>query len=334
MKKTKKKAREPKNRKTKKLKNSKPANRQTGEATAKSRPNRGKPIPPKIFLNGKLVESENAKISVFDHGLLYGDGVFEGIRVYERLIFKLKEHIDRLYASAHAIMLEIPLGKRQLVDAIIKTLKTNGMNDAYIRVIVTRGAGDLGLDPRKCKGNATVIVIADNIALYPEKFYKDGLAIVTVPTRRDIPEGISPQIKSLNYLNNIMAKIEAINAGVEEAIMLNQDGFVAECTGDNIFAVKNQTLMTPPVHVGILKGITRDAVIDLANKAKIPFKEEIMTRYDLYNADECFLTGSAAEIVPVVKIDGRTVSVGKPGPVTQRLLRDFHLLTKIDGVRY
>lgn len=291
-------------------------------------------LSPKIFLNGKLVESENAKVSVFDHGLLYGDGVFEGIRVYERLIFKLKEHIDRLYMSAHAIMLEIPMGKRQLVDAIIKTLKTNGMKDAYIRAIVTRGAGDLGLDPRKCKGNATVIIITDNIALYPEKYYKDGLAIVTVPARRDIPEGISPQIKSLNYLNNILAKIEAINAGVEEAVMLNQDGFVAECTGDNIFIVKNQTLITPPVHIGILRGITRDAVIDLANKAKIPMKEEVVTRYDLYNADECFLTGSAAEIVPVVKIDGRIISIGKPGPVTLRLLRDFHLLTKIDGVRY
>jgi branched-chain amino acid aminotransferase len=289
---------------------------------------------PRIYVNGKLVDPENAKISVFDHGLLYGDGVFEGIRVYERLIFKLKEHIDRLYASAHAIMLEIPLGKRQLVDAIIKTLKANNMKDAYIRVIITRGVGDLGLDPRKCKGNATVVVITDSIALYPEKFYKDGLSIVTVPARRDIPEGISPQIKSLNYLNNILAKIEAINAGVEEAIMLNQDGFVAECTGDNIFMVKNQALITPPVHVGILKGITRDAVIDLAGKAKIPVKEDIITRYDLYNADECFLTGSAAEIVPVVRIDNRVISIGKPGPLTLRLQRDFHLLTRIDGVRY
>jgi branched-chain amino acid aminotransferase len=292
------------------------------------------PSSPKVYINGKMFDMDNAKISIFDHGLLYGDGVFEGIRVYDRLIFKLKEHIDRLYASAHAIMLDVPIGKKQMVDAMIKTLKTNGLKDAYVRVIVTRGVGDLGLDPRKCKGNSTVIIITDTIALYPEKFYKDGLSIVTVPARRDIPEGISPQIKSLNYLNNILAKIEAINAGVEEAIMLNQDGFVAECTGDNIFAVKNQTLMTPPVHIGILKGITRDAVIDLTAKAKMPFREETMTRYDLYNADECFLTGSAAEIVPVVKIDGRVISIGKPGPVTLRLLRDFHLLTKIDGVRY
>ncbi len=288
----------------------------------------------KIYINGRLIEKENAKISVFDHGLLYGDGVFEGIRVYDNLIFKLKEHIDRLYASAQAILLEIPVGKRQMVDGIIKTLKTNRLRDAYIRVIVTRGAGDLGLDPRKCKGNATVIIIADSIALYPEKLYKDGLSIITVPTRRNIPEAINSQIKSLNYLNNIMAKIEAVNTGAEEAIMLNQDGFVSECTGDNIFIVKNQTVITPPVYIGVLKGITRGAVIDLAGKAKIPFSEEVLTRYDLYNADECFLTGTAAEIIPVVKIDGRIISTGKPGLMTLRLMRDFHLLTKIDGVRY
>lgn len=304
--------------------------RQTHKKREKSTPI----LTSKIWINGRLINKEDAKISIFDHGLLYGDGVFEGLRVYENLIFKLKEHIDRLYASAHAIMLDIPIGKRQLVDAIIKTLKTNRLRNAYLRIIITRGIGDLGLDPRKCKGNATIIIIADSIMLYPEKFYKDGLSIVTVPARRDIPEGISPQIKSLNYLNNILAKIEAINAGVEEAIMLNQDGFVAECTGDNIFIVKNQTLITPAVHIGILRGITRDAVLDVANKAKIPTKEDVMTRYDVYNADECFLTGSAAEIVPVVKVDSRIVSTGKPGLMTLRLMRDFHLLTKIDGVRY
>ena len=288
----------------------------------------------KVYINGRLIEHENAKISVFDHGLLYGDGVFEGIRVYDNLIFKLKEHIDRLYASAQAIALDIPTGKRQMVDAVIKTLKANRLKDAYVRLIVTRGAGDLGLDPRKCKGNASIIIITDSIALYQEKLYKDGLSIATVTTRRNIPEAISPQIKSLNYLNNILAKIEAINAGVEEAIMLNQDGYVSECTGDNIFIIKNQKLLTPPVYAGILKGITRGAVIDLANKAKIPFSEEVLTRYDLYNADECFLTGTAAEIIPVVKVDGRIISIGKPGPITLRLMRDFQLLTKIDGVRY
>ncbi|MDD5449455.1 MAG: branched-chain-amino-acid transaminase [Candidatus Omnitrophica bacterium] len=288
----------------------------------------------KVYINGKLLEKDNAKISIFDHGLLYGDGVFEGIRVYDRLIFKLKEHIDRLYASAQAIMLTIPMGKRQLVDAMIKTLKTNNIKSGYIRAIVTRGAGDLGLDPRKCRDNATVVIITDNVTLYPEKLYKDGLSIVTVPTRRNIPEAINSQIKSLNYLNNILAKIEAINAGVEEAIMLNQDGFISECTGDNIFIVKNQRLATPSVYCGVLNGITRGSVIDLANKAKIACGEEVLTRYDLYNADECFLTGTAAEIIPVVKIDGRIISIGKPGPITARLTRDFQLLTKVDGVRY
>jgi len=292
------------------------------------------PLTHRIFINGKLVEKENARISVFDHGLLYGDGVFEGIRVYDNLIFKLKEHIDRLYESAQAIALEIPIGKRQMVDAIIKTLKANRQRDGYIRVIVTRGAGDLGLDPRRCKGNATIIIITDSIALYPEKLYKDGLAIITVPTRKNIPEAINSQIKSLNYLNNILAKIEAVNAGAEEAIMLNQDGFVSECTGDNIFIVKNQRLITPPVYVGVLKGITRGAVLDLAGRAKIPAAEEVLTRYDIYNADECFLTGTAAEIISVVKIDGRVIAAGKPGPLTLRLMRDFQALTKIDGVRY
>jgi len=289
---------------------------------------------PKVNINGKFFDAANAVISVFDHGLLYGDGVFEGIRVYDSLIFKLKEHCDRLYESAQAIMLEIPIGKRQMVDAIIKTLKVNKLRDAYIRLVVTRGSGDLGLDPRKCKGNTSIIIIADSIALYPEKQYKDGLSLITVPVRRNIPEAISPQIKSLNYLNNILAKIEAINAGAEEAIMLNQHGFVCECTGDNIFIVKNQRLITPPVHVGLLRGITRQSVIDLASRAKIAVAEEVLTRYDLYTADECFLTGTAAEIIPVVKIDGRIISTGKPGAMALKLMRDFGMLTKIDGVRY
>lgn len=288
----------------------------------------------RIYINGKLYEKKDAKISVLDHGLLYGDGVFEGIRVYDNLIFKLKEHIDRLYDSARSIMLEIPIGKRQMVEAIIKTLKANRLSNAYIRLIVTRGEGDLGLDPRKCKDKSTVIIITDSVDLYPEKFYKEGLSIITVPTRRNIPEAINPQLKSLNYLNNVLAKIEAINAGAEEAVMLNQDGFVAECTGDNIFICRGQKLITPPVYIGVLNGITRGAVIELAQKAKIAVSEEILTRHDLYNAGECFLTGTAAEVIPVVRIDGRTVGNGRPGPITLRLMRDFSLLTKIDGVRY
>jgi len=287
----------------------------------------------KIYLNGKLVEREEAKISVFDHGLLYGDGVFEGIRSYNCLVFKLREHIDRLYESAHTIMLNIPLSKEEMIKAVIDTLKANRLKDAYIRIVVTRGEGDLGLDPRKCK-KPNIFIITDKIVLYPEKYYREGLEIITVPTQRNIPEALNPQIKSLNYLNNILAKIEAINCGVEEAIMLNFSGYVAECTGDNIFIVKDKVLITPPPYVGILKGITRDTVMKLAEKDGIEVKEIVITRHDLYNADECFLTGTAAEIIPVVKIDSRIIGEGKPGKITKRLMREFKKLTKIEGERY
>ncbi len=287
----------------------------------------------KIYLNGKLVDQKDASISVFDHGLLYGDGVFEGIRSYNGIVFKLKEHIDRLYESAHTIMLKVPLSKAELTDAVITTLRANKLKDAYIRLVVTRGEGDLGLDPRKCK-KATIFIIADKIALYPEKVYKQGLEIVTVPTPRNISEALNPQIKSLNYLNNILAKIEATNAGAEEAIMLNSQGYVAECTGDNIFIVKKGCLLTPAIYMGTLKGITRGAVLDLAKKSGICVAETVLTRHDLFNADECFLTGTAAEIVPVVKIDNRIIGDGKPGKVTLKLLEDFRRLTKIDGKRY
>jgi len=287
----------------------------------------------KIYLNGKLVDKDKAKISVFDHGLLYGDGVFEGIRSYNGLVFKLKEHIDRLYESAHSLMLKIPLSKQAMIKAVIDTLRANKLKDAYIRLVVTRGEGDLGLDPRKCK-KAGIFIIADKIALYPEKFYQRGLEIMTVPTQRNISEAINPQIKSLNYLNNILAKIEAINCGFEEAIMLNADGHVAECTGDNIFIVKDKQLLTPPVHVGILRGITRDAVMGLARKEKLTVTEEILTRHDLFSADECFLTGTAAEIIPVVKIDGRVIGSGKPGKATLKLLKEFRKLAKVEGVKY
>ncbi|KPK38059.1 MAG: branched-chain amino acid aminotransferase [Omnitrophica WOR_2 bacterium SM23_29] len=287
----------------------------------------------KVYVDGKLVSKDDAKISVFDHGLLYGDGVFEGIRTYDGLIFKLKEHIDRLYQSAHSIMLEVPMSKKDLIDAVKQTLRANKLKNAYIRLIVTRGVGDLGLDPRRCQ-KPSIIIITDKIALYPEKFYKQGMEIITVPTRRNIPEALNPQIKSLNYLNNILAKIEAINAGVEEAIMLNSEGYVAECTGDNIFIVKRGTLLTPPVYIGSLRGITRDVIFDLAKAIKIPVREEILTRHDLFNADECFLTGTAAEAIPVVKIDGRKIGDGKPGKITLKLIHKFHRLTKVNGERY
>ncbi len=287
----------------------------------------------KVYINGKFYEKDKARISVFDHGLLYGDGVFEGIRSYNRLVFRLREHIDRLFESAHTIMLKIPLTKAALIEIIIKTLKENRLKDAYIRVIVTRGEGDLGLDPRKCKA-PTIIIITDKIALYPEKFYREGLEIITVPTPRNLPEALNPQIKSLNYLNNILAKIEAVNSGFEEAIMLGSSGYVAECTGDNIFIIKRGTLITSPAYIGILKGITRQAVIELAKKSGNGFEENVLTRHDLFNADECFLTGTAAEIVPVVKIDGRIIGDGRPGKITLRLMREFRKLTKTDGVRY
>ena len=289
----------------------------------------------KIYINGKLMDKAKAKVSVFDHGLLYGDGVFEGIRSYNGLVFKLREHIDRLFESAHTIMLHIPLSKEQLKAAIIDTLKVNRLKDAYIRLIVTRGEGDLGLDPRKCS-QPTVIIITDKIALYPdqEKLYREGLELITVPTQRNIPEALNPQIKSLNYLNNILAKIEATNSGVQEAVMLNSDGYVAECTGDNIFIVKDKSLLTPPAYVGILKGITRGVIIDIAAKGRISVHEELITRHDLFNAEECFLTGTAVEIVPVVKIDGRVIGKGEPGKVTLTLMKEFRKLTRTEGVRY
>ncbi len=288
----------------------------------------------KVYINGKFYDKENAKISVFDHGLLYGDGVFEGIRSYSRLVFKLKEHIDRLFESAKSIMLAIPLTKEQLVNAVIATLKENKLNDAYIRLVVTRGEGDLGLDPRKCKGHGTVIIITDKVLLYPKELYKEGLKIVTVPTVRNLPEALNPQIKSLNYLNNILAKIEAVNAGSDEAIMLDSLGYVAECTGDNIFIAKNSHLYTPPQCMGTLRGITRDSVMAIAKKAKISVHEHVITRHEVYISDECFLTGTAAEVIPVVMVDGRSIGTGKPGKITLSLMKKFKELTQKSGVKY
>jgi len=287
----------------------------------------------KIYINGKLLDKNEATISVFDHGLLYGDGVFEGIRSYNGLIFKLTEHLLRLYESAKSIELSIPISLPELTEAIIRTLKANQLKDAYIRLVVTRGVGDLGLDPAKCP-SPTIIIITDKIALYPEEYYKNGLELITASTRRSIPEAVNPQIKSLNYLNNILAKIEATNSGVMEAIMLNQNGYLVECSGVNIFVVKKEQVLTPPCFLGALKGITRDAIIELARKEKLEVREEIMTRHDLFNSDESFLTGTAAEIIPVVKVDGRTIGNGKPGKITARLLKEFRQLTKTEGVRY
>jgi branched-chain amino acid aminotransferase len=288
----------------------------------------------KVYIKGKFYSKEDAKISVFDHGLLYGDGVFEGIRSYSRLVFKLKEHIERLFESAHSIMLDIPLSREAIGKAVIATLKANNLSDAYIRLIVTRGEGDLGLDPRKCKGKATVIIITDKIALYPEKFYKEGLAIITVPTVRNLPEAVNPQIKSLNYLNNILAKIEAVSTGHDEAIMLDSLGYVAECTGDNIFIVKRSHLYTPPQCMGTLRGITRDSVLEIARRSAMSVHEHVITRHEVYISDECFLTGTAAEIIPVVKVDGRVIGNGKPGPITMFLMKKFKELTKREGIKY
>mgnify|MGYP003392437088 CR=1 FL=1 len=288
----------------------------------------------KIYINGKFYEKESAKISVFDHGLLYGDGVFEGIRSYRRRVFKLKEHIDRLFESAQSIMLKIPLTKQQLIQAVVETLGANKLDNAYIRLVITRGEGDLGLDVRKCYKGSTIIIIADHIALYPDKLYREGLSIVTVPTVRNLPEALNPQIKSLNYLNNILAKIEAGNAGCDEAIMLDSLGYVAECTGDNIFVARAGHLYTPPQCMGTLRGITRDSILEIARKNKIAAHEHVITRHEVYISDECFLTGTAAEIVPVVKVDGRIIGGGKPGKLTLALMKKFKQLTAKDGVKY
>ncbi|MDP3790864.1 MAG: branched-chain-amino-acid transaminase [Candidatus Omnitrophota bacterium] len=286
-----------------------------------------------IYLNGKMVDKEKAVVSVFDHGLLYGDGVFEGIRSYDGLVFKLKEHIDRLYRSADAIHMVIPMTKDAMSKAVIDTLKANSLKSAYIRLVVTRGPGDLGLDPRKCK-YSTIFIITDKIKLYPEVFYRNGLEIITAKTRRNLANALDPKIKSLNYLNNILAKIDAIKAGTEEAIMLTYNDYVAECTGDNIFMVKGGNFFTSPTSIGALEGITRDAVIGLAKSVGAGFEEKMLKLEDLYAADEVFLTGTAAEIIPVTAIDKNRIGTGKPGAVTARLMIEFKKLTKIDGVKY
>jgi branched-chain amino acid aminotransferase len=275
----------------------------------------------RVWINGKLVDKADAKVSVYDHGLLYGDGVFEGIRVYGGRVFRHKEHIDRLYDSAKAIALTIPLSPEKMMAAVEETVRANNKVDGYIRLLVTRGPGTLGLDPRKC--DPQVIVIVDDISLYPRELYENGLEVITSSYIRNHPNALNPRIKSLNYLNNILAKMEAIRAGCLEAIMLNHKGEVAECTGDNLFAVKGGTLRTPPTDAGILEGITRDFVIGLAKRAGIPFVEAALTRHDVYVADELFLTGTAAEVIAVTKVDDRVIGGGKQGPITRQLREMF-----------
>jgi len=284
----------------------------------------------KIYIDGTFYEKEDAKISVFDHGLLYGDGVFEGIRFYNGRVFRLTEHIDRLFDSARAICMAIPLDREAVSQAVIDTIKQNELRDGYVRLVVTRGVGDLGLNPLLCP-KPTIIVIASKITLYPAEMYANGLNVVTCATRR-IPHGaLSPMVKSLNYLNNVLAKIEAQQAGAGEGLMLNEQGFVAECTGDNIFVVKNGRIMTPPISSGALSGVTRGVVFEMAAEFGIPISEPDMTRYDIFTADECFLTGTAAEVIPVVKLDSRVLGDGKPGPITRKLIQRFHELTDSTG---
>jgi branched-chain amino acid aminotransferase len=285
----------------------------------------------KIYLDGNLVDSAEAKISVFDHGLLYGDGIFEGIRLYGGNVFRLDEHLERLEYSAKAILLKLPWSRKEISDAICATCRANGLTDGYIRLVVTRGVGDLGLSPWLCP-KPSIFIIADKIALYPKEHYEKGLEIVTVATRRMNPAALSPAIKSLNYLNNIMAKIEARQAGALEAIMLNDQGLVAECTGDNIFIVHKGRILTPSAQQGALQGITRDTIFAIAKEIGVAIEEHDMTRYDVWNADEVFLTGTGAEVIPVVKLDGREIGDAKPGPVFAKVLAAFRRVL-VEGTR-
>jgi branched-chain amino acid aminotransferase len=287
----------------------------------------------KIWLDGKLVNESEAKVSVFDHGLLYGDGVFEGIRFYNGRIFRLEEHISRLLDSAKAILLNLPWTHEEICKYTCETVAANGLTDGYIRLVITRGAGELGLNPYLCPV-PSMFIIASTIKLYPDETYQKGLAIITCATRRPAPAALMPQVKSLNYLNNIMAKVEAIQANALEAVMLNEQGYVAECTGDNLFLIKKGVLLTPLISDGALDGITRAVIIELAEKLEIPFKECSLTRYDIYTADECFLTGTAAEVIPVVALDRRVIGTGLPGPLTARFLEAFHELAMNTGTPF
>jgi branched-chain amino acid aminotransferase len=284
----------------------------------------------KIYIDGKFYSEADAKISVFDHGLLYGDGIFEGIRFYNGRVFRLEEHLHRLWDSARSICLEIPMTIRNMTEAVLETIRQNHLRDGYIRLLVTRGIGNLGLNPTQCK-SPSVIIIAATIALYHEDFYRKGLTIVTCATRRSNPAALNPAVKSLNYLNNVMARVEANLAGADEALMLNDAGNVAECTADNVFIVKHGQIFTPPVAAGALRGITRSVVFEIGDELGVKVRESDITRHDVFVADECFLTGTAAEIVPVVKADGRSIGNGKPGPITARIIARFRQVTRETG---
>jgi branched-chain amino acid aminotransferase len=288
------------------------------------------PMNLKIYIDGNFYPESEAKISVFDHGLLYGDGVFEGIRFYQGRVFRLEEHITRLWDSAKAISLEIPISASELIAATLETIRQNDLHDGYIRLLITRGVGSLGLSPDSCR-HPSIIIIAATIALYPAALYEKGLNMVTCATRRIAPAALSPRIKSLNYLNNVLAKIEAQQAGAAEGVMLNEQGYVAECTGDNLFILKRGQLYTPPVNAGILEGVTRRVAFELAEKNGFAIEERDLTRYDILTADECFLTGTAAEIIPAVELDCRLIGNGQPGPVTLKLIEDFRKLTQTTG---
>ena len=301
------------------------------EPAVESRPRRATGVEEaKIYIDGKFYSEANAKVSVFDHGLLYGDGIFEGIRFYNGRVFRLEEHIHRLWDSARSICLEIPMTMQDMTEAVLETIRQNRLRDGYIRLLVTRGIGNLGLNPTQCKA-PSVIIIAATIALYHEDFYRKGLTIVTCATRRSNPAALNPAVKSLNYLNNVMARIEANLAGADEALMLNDAGNVAECTADNVFVVKHGQIFTPPVTAGALRGITRSVVFEIAAELGVKVRETDITRHDVFVADECFLTGTAAEIVPVVKADGRSIGSGKPGPITARIIARFRQVTRETG---
>ena len=284
----------------------------------------------KIYIDGNFHDQAEAKISVFDHGLLYGDGVFEGIRFYNDRVFRLEEHIDRLWDSSRAIAMDIPMSKSELVAATLETIRQNDLHDGYVRLIVTRGVGSLGLSPDTCR-RPSIIIIAATIALYPEELYHKGLTMVTCSTRRTPPAALSPRVKSLNYLSNILGKLEAQNAGAGEGLMLNEQGYVSECTGDNIFIVKKGEISTPHLSSGILAGVTRAVVFELAEKLSIRAVERELIRHDIYTADECFLTGTAAEVIPAVQLDRRLIGNGQPGPITLQLIERFRELTRATG---
>lgn len=287
----------------------------------------------KIWLDGSIVDESEAKISVFDHGILYGDGIFEGIRFYEGRVFRLTEHIERLFLSAKAILLKLPWTVEEVCEHTLDTIRANGLKDGYIRLVITRGVGDLGLNPYLCEV-PSMFIIASGITLYPDELYENGLEVVTCSTRRPTPASLSPQVKSLNYLNNVMAKVEALKAGAKEGLMLNEQGYVAECTGDNVFIVKKGEVITPPVSDGSLDGITRQVIFDLCGELGISIREASLTRYDIYTADESFLTGTAAETIPMVMLDEREIGNGRPGELSLKLIDAFRKLVRSEGMTF